>query len=318
MVQWQKTLAQYLSCRAKLLVEDSQEMSEVTQAESASLPVIEACNRQRNRLKSYNMQPVRGRLDVLELGVERQAMREVVVRVKAREWQMYAWEDHTGEQEKVREARITLICQDGSWSVAADETVREPQSVEIAGPDLLWAREEDERGVATKQQPQTYVYDRIAAVRYAELWWNSNNPAYRHFDDNCTNYISQCLHAGGIPMKSTGNRATGWWYRGGNSPGAVWSYSWTVANIFRWMLERGNPIYTEKKDSPYELTIGDIICYDFEGNGRWDHSTIIVAKDFFGNPLVNAHTVNSRMRYWDYTDSTAYTKNIKYSFYHIL
>ncbi|BAU29616.1 putative amidase-like protein [Aneurinibacillus soli] len=318
MTQWQKTLVQYLACRAKLLVADSDEITDIMQTEQGSLPVVEACSRLRRRLQEHDMQPVRGRLDVLELGVERLAAREITVRVKVREWHMYAWEERTGEQEKVRDARITLICQeDGSWGVAADEVVRVLPSREIEELPVAWTSEEEERAVAEKPS-QTYVYDRIAAVRYAELWWNSYNPAYRHFDDDCTNYISQCLHAGGIPMKSTGNRATGWWYRGGNSPGAVWSYSWAVANSFRWMLERGNPIYTEKKESPYELTIGDIICYDFEGDGRWNHSTIIVAKDFFGSPLVNAHTVNSRLRYWDYTDSTAYTKDIKYSFYHIL
>ena len=314
MAQWQKALETYLACRAKLMVADSDEITDWIWAETGSLPVIEASSRLRKRQEERNMQPVRSRIEVLELGVERQEEQEVTVRVKAREWYMYAWGGRTEDQEKVRDSRITLMCKDGQWGVAADETVRPSYITEGVLP-VSWTPDEEGRAPAP---PQNYVYNRLAAVRYADLWWNSYNPAYRHFDDDCTNYISQCLHAGGIPMKDTGNRSSGWWYRGGDSPSAVWSYSWTVATSFRWMLENGNPIRTEKRESPYELTIGDIICYDFEGDGRWNHSTIIVAKDFFGSPLVNAHTVNSRLRYWDYTDSTAYTPNIRYSFYHIV
>ena len=43
------------------------------------------------------------------------------------------------------------------------------------------------------------MYNRQAAVQYANTWWNSNNPAYPVFDVDCTNYISQCLRAGGHP-----------------------------------------------------------------------------------------------------------------------
>ena len=68
---------------------------------------------------------------------------------------------------------------------------------------------------------------------------------------------------------------------------------------------------------PRELILGDVICYDF-GDGRINHFTIVTGKDAFGMPLVNAHTTNSRLRYWAYEDSSAYTKNIKYKFFTIV
>ena len=52
-----------------------------------------------------------------------------------------------------------------------------------------------------------------------------------------------------------------------------------------------------------EMVIGDI--------------TFVVDNDEKGYPLVNAHTTNSRMRYWVYEDSTAWTPEIKYKFFHI-
>ncbi|MNN92744.1 putative amidase domain protein [compost metagenome] len=67
-----------------------------------------------------------------------------------------------------------------------------------------------------------------------------------------------------------------------------------------------------------ELDIGDVICYSWDGDGRYGHSTIVTGFDPGGMPLVNAHTVNSRNRYWDYSDSYAWTERTQYRFYHIL
>ena len=53
------------------------------------------------------------------------------------------------------------------------------------------------------------MYNREAAVRYANTWWDSRNPAFPSFDVDCTNYISQCLLAGGAPMHGYPNRETG-------------------------------------------------------------------------------------------------------------
>ncbi len=156
------------------------------------------------------------------------------------------------------------------------------------------------------------AYDRLKAVQYAERWWNSFNPQYPQFTDDCTNYISQCLYAGGIPMWGKPNRSKGWWMEGKSN----WSFSWTVAQAFMLMLKAA--AWTKEVKNPSQLMIGDIICYDFEGDGRFNHNTIVTGKDEYGNPLVNAHTTNSRMRYWNYEDSTAYTPNIQYRYFHII
>lgn len=165
------------------------------------------------------------------------------------------------------------------------------------------------------EQVQFRGYDRLRAVAYANMYWEHPNPAYPYLHVDCTNFISQCLYAGRIPMISTGNRSTGWWFRGWHEN---WSYSWMVANSLRQLLSSGKaPMYAERRNSPEELELGDVICYDFDGNGHWQHNTIVTDKDANGMPLVNAHTTDSYHRYWEYTDSTAYTPNIKYNFFHI-
>lgn len=159
-----------------------------------------------------------------------------------------------------------------------------------------------------------FEYSRLEAVRYAERWWDDYNPQYKKFEDNCTNFVSQCLHAGGAPMTGHPNRNKGWWYRNKN-----WSLSWTVAHSLRWHLSGAKTgLRAKEMSKPEELMKGDVICYDFDGDGRWQHNTIVVAKDENNMPLVNAQTTNSRMRYWAYEDSTAWTPNIKYKFFHII
>lgn len=157
------------------------------------------------------------------------------------------------------------------------------------------------------------TYNRQAAVDYARRWWNSANPAYPTFQVDCTNFISQCLRAGGAPMSGYPNRTKGWWIQG-----KTWSYSWSVAHALKNYLETSKAgLRAKRVNSPSELELGDVICYDFEGDGRVNHSTIVTSF-INGIPHVHAHTSNSANRPYHYRDSSAYTPNIKYYYFHIL
>ncbi|MCM3567977.1 amidase domain-containing protein [Neobacillus mesonae] len=167
---------------------------------------------------------------------------------------------------------------------------------------------------AEYEERKSYSYNRLKAVQYAERWWNTYNPAFKKFENNCTNYISQCLHAGEAPMRGQPNRGLGWWYAHSN-----WSYSWAVAHSLKnYLGSSKSGLRAKEVSGPEQLHLGDVICYDFEGDGRFNHNTIVTGKDAFGMPLVNANTYNSRMRYWAYEDSSAYTPNIKYRFFTIV
>lgn len=162
-------------------------------------------------------------------------------------------------------------------------------------------------------------YRRDEAVAYAERWWNESNPAFERFEVNCTNYVSQCLYAGRAPMNYTGRRESGWWYKGRDNGRELWSFSWAVADSLQRYLqrERGSGLRAEAVDSPDKLRLGDVVCYDWDGSGRFGHNTIVTAFTADGAPLVNANTVSSRHRYWDYRDSYAWTSKTRYRFFHI-
>ena len=106
-------------------------------------------------------------------------------------------------------------------------------------------------------------YDRTAAQDYAIKWALSTNPDFPRYGNDCTNYVSQCLHAGGWPMVGTpsfGGRKSNavWWY---DSHDEAWwtdaSYTWGGAQNFANFLShsrRGSIVTSVDK-----LKIGDIV-----------------------------------------------------------
>jgi hypothetical protein len=160
-------------------------------------------------------------------------------------------------------------------------------------------------------------YDRVRALRYAELWWDSFNPTFtRIATDDCTNFISQCLFAGHMRMTGGQNRSSGWWYRfGSSSRPAAWSHSWVVSHLlYQHVTQR---VGARTIQNARELRIGDLIFYDWDGDGRYTHSTIVTDFDGRGDPLVNAHTDPSYHRHYWYLDSRAWTPRTRYAFVQI-
>lgn len=155
-------------------------------------------------------------------------------------------------------------------------------------------------------------YDRIRATRYADVWWDGSNPRYPKLSDDCTNFISQCLYAGGIPMTKQGDKVNGWWI---DAKASNWSYSWTTSHaLFQYVRKS---LGGELVQNASELKMGDLIFYDWDGRGRYHHSTIVTDFDDAGDPLVNAHTDASFHRPYTYFDSRAWTSSTRYAFVHI-
>lgn len=107
-------------------------------------------------------------------------------------------------------------------------------------------------------------------------------------------------------------RERGWWIGEG-----TWSLSWATSHSLRWYLAGSTQGLTATiVTTPEQLQPGDVIVYDFENDGRFDHAAIVTVKD--GDvPLVNAHTYHARARLWDYKDSYASTPEARYIFFKI-
>ncbi|MGG6312565.1 amidase domain-containing protein [Paenibacillus macerans] len=232
------------------------------------------------------------------------------------------------QEERIERQRLTLQRDGSGWIVSRVE-----QPVPERHPAMVLPRPEEAGGTGGRQtSPRPYLnrevlggssarsvaYRREEAVLYADRWWDSFNPEFAAFEVDCTNYISQCLFAGGAPINYTGKRESGWWYKGYVGKQEAWSYSWSVANALERHLSRSDSgLRAELLERPEQLQLGDVIIYDWDGNGAYQHSTIVTAFDAGGMPLVNAHTTPSKHRYWDYRDSYAWSENTVYRFFHI-
>ncbi|MBC8080221.1 MAG: amidase domain-containing protein [Gorillibacterium sp.] len=239
------------------------------------------------------------------------------------------------KEEKKEVETIILVSRRGQWAITAIHP-REPVGVFGEGSYELDAAELpaetkllptignlsipllDEKVGRSTPLFRAIPYDRKRAAAYADLWWEAGNPAYLEFAVDCSNYVSQCIFAGGAPMNYTNKRGTGWWYRGKSGNRELWSYSWAVADSLRRFLSNSRQgLQAKLVNSPQQLLEGDVISYSWNGNGHYGHSTVVTAMDGNGMPLVNAHTVSSKHRYWDYRDSYAWTENTQYRFFHI-
>ena len=118
------------------------------------------------------------------------------------------------------------------------------------------------------------MYNLSLALSYAEKWAFSFNPNYYNFTNiggDCTNFVSQCLHFGNIPMNYN---QTGWYYVSlyNRAP------AWTGVNEF-WSFGTTNKGIGLKLShcSLNELRVGDIIQL-FNGE-RYYHNLLVTSVD---------------------------------------
>lgn len=150
-------------------------------------------------------------------------------------------------------------------------------------------------------------YNRESAVQYALTYALDPNPNFRYFPvhgdggGDCSNFISQCLKAGGAPFAYGKDP---WWYNRNNTSNTnahTWSISWAVAHSLYWTLKiRGQNnmkgLRSREVESIDMLDLGDIIQYE-NFNGMIYHSAMITAfTEQDGNrlPLISQHTYNAK------------------------
>lgn len=130
-----------------------------------------------------------------------------------------------------------------------------------------------------------YRINLSAEIEYARRWAYSFAPGYYNFESiggDCTNFISQCLYAGGAAMNYTPD--IGWYYISVQDRAAAWT---GVEYFYRFIVNN-------KGIGPFgsvvplsEAAPGDVIqlCSD----GRYYHSLLVIDVRE-GTPYIAAHT----------------------------
>ncbi len=149
--------------------------------------------------------------------------------------------------------------------------------------------------------PLPVSYDRGASVDYAKAHALSYNTAFKAFNDDCTNFVSQSLLAGGWQMVLgyyTNNDV--WWY-GCALPGGYTchaSYTWGAAFNFHEFLGTSPGQRTNFVQYYGDVWPGDIIFADWDGpsghhpDGRIDHVMFVTGRDSEGNLYISQHTTD--------------------------
>lgn len=163
------------------------------------------------------------------------------------------------------------------------------------------------------------TYNRTKAAEYGIRYGKNPNPNYIYYQgDDCTNFISQCLHAGGA--KNHYHPTHPWWYQNRKT-----SICWAVAASLYWYIRvmtqenrfgikaktvsiKGDDLYNASIANLLE--IGDVIQYRNNQN-RIQHSAIISGFQTIGGikePIICQHTFEAVNIPW--------RKNFKETIFH--
>lgn len=139
-------------------------------------------------------------------------------------------------------------------------------------------------------------YNAKAAVAYANKYANSVNSDYGAESQDCANFVSQCLYAGGVAYTGSGY-STGWYFDKSDGHG---SKPWVNVAAFD-EFWRGQGI---RRVTANEKTLvpGNPFYYLKEGDNTNQHLMICVGYDSSGKPIYNAH--NSNQYHAVYTEGT--------------
>ena len=139
-----------------------------------------------------------------------------------------------------------------------------------------------------------YRLDTEKELEYARRWSLGRNPAFYNFDPiggDCTNFVSQCIYAGGAVMNYTPD--SGWYYISPNDRAAAWT---GVEYFYRFMTTNTGIGPFGQQVSLSQAQPGDVIQL---GNSQgYYHSLFVLgvqdgiriaahSNDVYGKPLYN-------------------------------
>jgi hypothetical protein len=167
------------------------------------------------------------------------------------------------------------------------------------------------------------TYNEAGAANYANQWAKSHNPAYRTFPDDCTNFVSQAMAAGGKGQTPSwyynSNGQSGSWINANNL--ASWLYSDSPNAIFE--TEWG-PNQAYNAQTPSTIWKGDVLFYEWNpGDLKMDHASMQeIGYGYDGQSglygsLVDTHTDPHYGAIWSLWPWNASVNTTYYYLYHI-
>ncbi|MGW2302892.1 amidase domain-containing protein [Streptomyces sp. NPDC001809] len=187
---------------------------------------------------------------------------------------------------------------DGTWDLTGDlarvdwtgpaPTTQITQPVDVPAPDsevegdkAAPARtENDGLDIPTEEPDPTSDYDYTSMASYADRYWKRGNSGYRVYPNDCTNFISQAMRAGGWGTTSgsaTTRKDNKKWFYGS----FTWttSYTWAGAENWYWFARKHSK-RTKTLTNVWQMGKGDVLQADWKRDGTIDHSMIVTTRTF--------------------------------------
>jgi hypothetical protein len=175
----------------------------------------------------------------------------------------------------------------GSW---ADDGGPGP----AAGVDAVGATHTTRR-VGQFRDMGSCLVDWSAVQSYAKSWCSGRNTGYCNYCNlpycggDCANFVSQCWSNGNHHWDGTWFCAQNYACNCHDTPSVAWGGSTAWVNVIaqhNWVVTTG---WGSDFSNQNNLIIGDIVNYDWTGDGVWDHVSIVSSFDQSGYPLISCH-----------------------------
>jgi len=190
--------------------------------------------------------------------------------------------------------------------------------VEADSPEAIPASDD---AVGQDHGDGVLAYSRTNAINYAYAWWNGQNSSYPDFGSNdCTNFMSQSMKAGGLSFRGSGDGCrdettqTEWyvnrksppiWCQGSNRDWE-WSTAWSVVYDFKRYFTFHNSYASElgwttsHTTAKSLLSPGDIVqLQQLQGSSWVSYHNMLVTKETSTDLLLTYHstdTIDKRLR----------------------
>lgn len=201
----------------------------------------------------------------------------------------------------VNDYDLTLSSQPGGlWQVTSLSTAPAPTSTSVEAPGTTGAPaplptpqgDPFGSGAATPSVTPAAApsYNEPAAWNYAEKWNGGCNPYYTCYGNDCQNYVSAILHAGGMPYFNNG----------------FFSWDAQTPDFYNVVDFQDFAIYVgyyQFLSSWAALRTGDFLQVNWSGGSSPDHAAWI--DDIEGNiPMIASHTT----QHWNYPITNWYSQ----------
>lgn len=155
-------------------------------------------------------------------------------------------------------------------------------------------------GTVTTRASYSYAVNLVAMKNYAMLWTDSShkkqlNPAYPDTDNNCANFASQALKAGGMAyQQGSGRAALITWTPNLTGPFGP-SYTWSKSG---YLHDRLVQLGQKKKlKTVWDGNVGDLLMADWNTSGVkvdkiLDHTMIVTGRSKSGVPRISQKSGN--------------------------